>query len=175
MRSGTWMLGIGLGAAALASTGCVSLDKYTRLKAANRTLTAEKESVGQELFDERHMNDSLRTKVDALDRELVAKVHVVGAEPHRHASGGHVIIRLSEQTKCFLSGRKKQLRVVKRPTCPAQAFIGLSAGFLVDDCLEAVTGLLPGAARRCSKASLYQGLLLAHRRQNSSTADLRWL
>jgi len=77
MRSGTWMLGLGVSALALASSGCVSLDKYTRQKAANRTLTAEKESIGQELFDERHVNDGLRTRVDALDRELAAKNELV--------------------------------------------------------------------------------------------------
>jgi chemotaxis protein MotB len=71
------MLGLGLGAAAFASTGCVSLDKHLRLQAANRTLTAEKESVSQELFDERHMNDSLRTKVDALEGELGAKNELI--------------------------------------------------------------------------------------------------
>jgi len=53
--------------------GCVSLDDHNRLKAANRNLTAEKESIGQELFDERHVNDSLRTRVDSLERELSTK------------------------------------------------------------------------------------------------------
>ncbi len=77
MVRGRWILGLGVAAWMGASTGCVSLDKYTRAKAANRTLTAEKESVGQELFDERHMNDSLRTKVDAQDRELAAKNELI--------------------------------------------------------------------------------------------------
>ena len=52
------------------SAGCVSLDDHMRMKAANRTLRAEKESLSQELFDERSVNDNLRTKVVSVEREL---------------------------------------------------------------------------------------------------------
>jgi flagellar motor protein MotB len=74
MRGGGWMMmGWVGGVCVLASGGCVSLDDHLRLKAANRTVTAEKESIGQELFDERQVNDTLRTKVDSLERELASK------------------------------------------------------------------------------------------------------
>jgi chemotaxis protein MotB len=73
MRGGGWMLGLAGGVCVTALSGCVSLDDHLRLKAANRTLTAEKESVSQELFDERHVNDTLRAKVDATEQELSTK------------------------------------------------------------------------------------------------------
>jgi len=73
MRSGGAMCGLVLTIGVLGSVGCVGLDDHMRLKAANRNLAAEKESVGQELFDERHVNDTLRTKVDACERELQSK------------------------------------------------------------------------------------------------------
>ena len=47
MRGGGWMLGLVGGVCVTALSGCVSLDDHLRLKAANRTLTAEKESVSQ--------------------------------------------------------------------------------------------------------------------------------
>lgn len=73
MRGSGWMVGL-IGGVWLATVGgCVSLDDHLRLKAANRTLTAEKETVSQELFDERHVNDTLRTRVDSLEGELSSK------------------------------------------------------------------------------------------------------
>ena len=73
MRGGGWMVGLVGGVWVTTLGGCVSLDDHLRLKAANRTVTAEKESVSQELFDERHVNDILRTKVDSLEGELASK------------------------------------------------------------------------------------------------------
>lgn len=73
MRGGGWMVGLIGGVWVTMVSGCVSLDDHLRLKAANRTVTAEKESISQELFDERHVNDSLRTKVGSLERELAGK------------------------------------------------------------------------------------------------------
>lgn len=71
MRGGSRILGGVLGAVLLISAvGCVSLDDHRRVKAANRTLRAEKESLQQELFDERSVNDNLRTKVASFDREF---------------------------------------------------------------------------------------------------------
>jgi len=71
MRRGGWWVGGVMGVVSLvAAGGCVSLDDHMRLKAANRTVTAEKETLGQELFDERHVNDTLRTKMDSCEREL---------------------------------------------------------------------------------------------------------
>ena len=73
MRGGGWLVGMIGGVWVTAVGGCVSLDDHMRLKAANRTVTAEKESVSQELFDERHVNDALRSKVDSLESELATK------------------------------------------------------------------------------------------------------
>jgi len=74
MRCGVLLAGGVVGLYCLAGgVGCVSLDEYNRIKAANRNLTAEKETVAQELFDERHVNDSLRTRAESLDRELQTK------------------------------------------------------------------------------------------------------
>lgn len=53
--------------------GCVSLDDHDRVKAQNRNLAAQKESLGQELFDCRTANDSLRSRTAALERELETK------------------------------------------------------------------------------------------------------
>ncbi len=70
MQRGSWLAGGIVSVYGLIGvTGCVSLDEYNRLKAAHRNVIAEKESVAQELFDERHVNDSLRTRLDALERE----------------------------------------------------------------------------------------------------------
>ena len=71
MRGGSRVLGGVFGGLWLiSSVGCVSLDDHQRMKAANRTLRAEKEHLQQELFDERSVNDNLRNKVASLDREL---------------------------------------------------------------------------------------------------------
>ncbi len=56
-----------------AGTGCVSLNEHNRLKAAHRMVLAEKEQLGTELYDERNVNDSLRTRVAALEREVGTK------------------------------------------------------------------------------------------------------
>lgn len=74
MRRGAWLAGGVVGVYCLTMTvGCVSLDEHNRLKAAHRNVTAEKESVAQELFDERHVNDNLRTRVESIERELQTK------------------------------------------------------------------------------------------------------
>jgi len=58
-------------------SGCVSLDRHKRLEQAHRLVTADKEHLGQELFDERSVNDSLRTRVDSLERERASKDDLV--------------------------------------------------------------------------------------------------
>ena len=74
MRGGKWMVyGVIGGYCVLTASGCVSLERYRRVQAANRNLAAEKESVSQELYDERHVNDNLRTRVDTTERELGTK------------------------------------------------------------------------------------------------------
>ena len=78
MRTGVAMSGaVGL-AVVMVSSGCVSLDKYNRLSQAHRRVTADKEQLAQELQDERDVNDNLRTKVGALEREMGAKDELVG-------------------------------------------------------------------------------------------------
>lgn len=77
MRKGCAVCGLVVSAGLFGSVGCVGLDDHTRLKAANRNLTAEKESVGQELFDERHVNDTLRTKLTSCESELQTKNELV--------------------------------------------------------------------------------------------------
>jgi chemotaxis protein MotB len=48
------------------------------LKAAHRSLQAEREALAQELFDARSVNDSIRTRVASLERELEAKNELLG-------------------------------------------------------------------------------------------------
>jgi len=78
MRGGGWMVGyVASGFSLAVLSGCVPLEKHRRLDAARRNLTAEKESLAQELFDARNVNDSLRTRVSSLDRELDTKDELV--------------------------------------------------------------------------------------------------
>ena len=57
--------------------GCTTMAEYDRLKARNRTLAAEKESLAQELFDARTGNDSLKARVELCERELTTKGELV--------------------------------------------------------------------------------------------------
>lgn len=78
MHGGRWMVGAVLGCGALiAGGGCVSLDEHRRLQAQNRNLAAEKEALAQELQDIRGGSGSLRTRVDALEREVRTKDQLV--------------------------------------------------------------------------------------------------
>lgn len=77
MRSSGAILGAMVTMPMFGSLGCVSLDDHVRLKAANRNLAAEKESVSLDLLDERHVNDTLRAKLDSQERELQAKNELV--------------------------------------------------------------------------------------------------
>lgn len=72
-RGGLATIGTGSLVIMAALSGCVSLDKYNRLNAAHRNVIAEKESIAQELLDERHVNDSLRVRVESCTRELQTK------------------------------------------------------------------------------------------------------
>lgn len=72
-RGGFWAMGVGCVVLVAGTGGCVSMEKYDRLNAAHRNVTAEKESIAQELLDERHVNDSLRTRIDSCTRELQTK------------------------------------------------------------------------------------------------------
>lgn len=77
MRYGK-MVGFVTGCACLAvGSGCASLDGYRRLQAAHRSVSAEKEAVAKDLFDARTVNDSLRTRVGSLDREMETKDELI--------------------------------------------------------------------------------------------------
>ncbi|UCF33805.1 MAG: hypothetical protein JSV78_00555, partial [Phycisphaerales bacterium] len=71
MRVSGWMAG-GLlcGFALTLLGGCVALDEHNRLKMAHRRLEAEKEQVEMDLFDARSVNNTLRTRADAVEGEL---------------------------------------------------------------------------------------------------------
>lgn len=70
MRCGGWVVGCLVGGFGLVGlSGCVSLDGHLKLRAAHRNLTAEQQALQRELFDVRHTNESLRTRVDSLSRE----------------------------------------------------------------------------------------------------------
>jgi len=74
MRGSGWMTGmVGLCAVVVGSSGCVSLERYKNVEAANRMVIAEKEKTDADLYDERNVNDSLRTRVRALESELGVK------------------------------------------------------------------------------------------------------
>lgn len=71
MRCGGRMVGCLAGCyCVVVLSGCVSLNDYRKVQAAHRNLTAENQALAQELFDARNNNDSLRTRVDSLSREL---------------------------------------------------------------------------------------------------------
>jgi len=78
MQCGKWMAGWVLGGSVLVvGGGCVSLDEHRRLQAQNRNLIAEKEAMAQELHDSRGGSGSLRTRLDALEREVRTKDELV--------------------------------------------------------------------------------------------------
>lgn len=78
MRCGGWMVGCLAGGFTLvASSGCASLDEYRRLQAAHRNVLAEREALAQELFDAHSVNDSIRTRVGSLEREIETKGELV--------------------------------------------------------------------------------------------------
>lgn len=72
------MIGFVAGCACMVvGSGCVSLDGYRRLQASHRSVSAEKETVAKDLFDARTVNDSLRTRVGSLEREMETKDELV--------------------------------------------------------------------------------------------------
>lgn len=75
MRCGSWMIKAVVGGfVAMTAGGCmVPLDKYRDSQASRRQVIAQKEQLSQELFDERALVDSFRTRVDSLEGELSAK------------------------------------------------------------------------------------------------------
>lgn len=78
MRGGGWMVGCVAGGFLLAVlSGCVPLEKHRRVDWARRNTVAEKEALEQELFDARNVNDSLRTRVSSLERELDTKNELI--------------------------------------------------------------------------------------------------
>lgn len=70
------MRGCGLGLGLLVASGisitggCVSMTEHRAMKAANQVLLAEKQALTQDLFDSSSANENLRTRLDAVDREV---------------------------------------------------------------------------------------------------------
>ncbi len=78
MRSGRRISGFGVVAVGVfLSGGCVSLDEFKRIQAANRQLGADKEQVAQDLYDERNVNDGLRSRVRQLESENGTKDELI--------------------------------------------------------------------------------------------------
>ena len=70
--------GMLLGAVSLVVlSGCVTMAAHDRLKARNRTLAAEKESLAQELFDSRSGHDVFKSRVGLCERELATKGELI--------------------------------------------------------------------------------------------------
>lgn len=65
------------GGMVIIASGCVSLNTHRKLQQAHRLLEAENEQSQQQLYDERQVNDSLRTKVDSMERERGSKDQLV--------------------------------------------------------------------------------------------------
>lgn len=72
-RVGRVAVVIYLGGMVVAGMGCVSLDEHLRVKQAHRRVIADKEQLSTELYDERKVNDNLRTKMTALESEARTK------------------------------------------------------------------------------------------------------
>ena len=66
-----------VGLSLIVSSGCVSMDQHKRLQAAHRRGQAERESLLQEMTDVRAANDSLRSRVGSLERELDTKAELL--------------------------------------------------------------------------------------------------
>lgn len=77
MRGERWLAFGVIGLAGLGASGCVSMGEHRRVKAANRTLEAEKAAMNQELFDERSVTDNLRTRIASLERENAANAELI--------------------------------------------------------------------------------------------------
>lgn len=58
-------------------SGCMSMEEHRRVQARNRMLTAERETLAQDLMDARTANESMRTRLEALDRELSTKGELI--------------------------------------------------------------------------------------------------
>jgi len=66
-----------VGLSLIVSSGCASMDQYKRLQAAHRRGQAERETLLQEMTDVRAANDSLRSRVGSLERELDTKAELL--------------------------------------------------------------------------------------------------
>jgi len=77
MRSG-WMIGsVLMGGMIVGLSGCASIGDYRVAQRQNRTLRAEKEQIVQEMFDLRNNEDSVRTRITSLERELKTKDELI--------------------------------------------------------------------------------------------------
>lgn len=119
MRGRGWsVLGLVSMMGVTATSGCVSLDDHNRVKAQNRNLMANKQSVEQEMYEVRSANEALRARVDALASELGTNRQLVEnyksenqllQEIHKNAQG-----QLEE-----MAGRQIGDIVISGPRLPA--------------------------------------------------------
>ncbi len=65
------------GVALIGAVGCVSTNAHRGLKAAHRTLQAEKEALSQSLFDTRTQNEALQTRLESVQRENQTKSELI--------------------------------------------------------------------------------------------------
>ncbi len=77
MRSGWMISSVLMGGMVVSMSGCASIGDYRVAQRQNRTLRAEKEQVVQEMFDLRNNEDSVRTRIASLERELKTKDELI--------------------------------------------------------------------------------------------------
>lgn len=78
MRGSNWVVAFLAGTVCLIGAGgCVSLNDHRALKAAHRSAKAEKEALAQALFDARTSNETLRSRLGSLEREVQTEGELV--------------------------------------------------------------------------------------------------
>ncbi len=78
MGARRWLLQGFVGCWIMASvSGCMSMEEHRRVQARNRMLTAERETLAQDLVDARTANESMRARLEALDREMSTKGELI--------------------------------------------------------------------------------------------------
>jgi len=90
--------GLLCGMAVMLAGGCVSFDKYNRLKMAHRRMTGEKEHLTVELYDARNVTSMLRERADALEGELATKDELLANLRHEN----DLLEQISQTTQAAL-------------------------------------------------------------------------
>jgi chemotaxis protein MotB len=84
--------------AVMLAGGCVSFDKYNRLKMANRRVTGEKEQLTMELYDARSVTTTLRERIDSLEGEVATKDELLANLRHEN----DLLEQISQTTQAAL-------------------------------------------------------------------------